>query len=109
MSFGTLTFLLFEFKRIKKNILSSEKKFNLADVKQTSLSYVEKNTTQMEIADFSSANGKGISESLPASCRNGVQQQLIPSTFEKMRSIKRRGSKSTRQIKKDSYFLSLKV
>lgn len=63
----------------------------------------------MEIADFSSVNGKGISESLPASYRNGVQQQLIPSSFEKMRSIKRTGSKSTRQIKKDFHFLSLKV
>lgn len=81
----------------------------MADVKQTYLSYVKKNTTQMEIAGFSSANGKGISESLPASYRNGVQQQLIPSSFEKMRSIKRTGSKSTRQIKKDFHFLSLKV
>jgi len=42
----------------------------------------------MEIADFSCVNGKGISASLPASYRNGVQQQLIPSTFEKMKSLK---------------------
>lgn len=82
MLFGTSTFLLFEFKLIKKifNLLK-KKKWNLADVKQMYLLYVKKNTTLMEIADFSSANGKGISESLPASYRNGVQQQLIPSTF----------------------------
>lgn len=41
----------------------------------------------MEIADFSCVNGKGISASLPASYRNGVQQR-IPSTFEKMKSLK---------------------
>lgn len=87
--FGTLTFSLFEFELIKKIFNPLKKKIKLGRCEtNTYLSYGEKNTTPMEIADFSCVNGKGISASLPASYRNGVQQQLIPSTFEKMKSLK---------------------
>lgn len=52
------------------------------------VSYVEKNITQKENADFSNSSFKGTFESCLASYHNGVQQQLISSTFEKMKLLK---------------------
>lgn len=58
-------------------------------MKQTYVSYVEKNITQKKMLTFLILVLK-VLESLIASYHNGVQQQLISSTFEKMKLLKNR-------------------
>lgn len=57
-------------------------------MKQTYISYIEKNITQKENADFSNSSFKGTFESLLANYHNGVQKQLHSSTFEKLKLLK---------------------
>lgn len=57
-------------------------------MKQSYVSHVEKNITQKENADFSNSSFKGTFENLLASYHNGVQQQLISSTVEKLKLLK---------------------
>ena len=92
----------------KKN-LNFWKKFRLGRC-ETNLCLIcrEKYHTKGNV-DFSNSSFKGTFESLLASYPNGVQQQLISSTFERMKLFKRIGSKTSRDGERNFYFLRLKV
>lgn len=62
-------------------------------MKKTFVSYVKKNNMQKKNAAFYNSSFKGTFESLVASFHNGVEQQLISSTFEKIKLLKEEQAK----------------